>query len=290
MNRAELVLDAKAKHGESPFWCRHKRVLYWLDITGMRVHMYDPLVGIDMSYVLDIVSTSLIKKRGEGFAVTSTDGIYTVDNNFTGKKFVLPLEADEESTRFNDAKADPQGRLWAGTMHKDGEAGKGSLYRIDGRYSYKKMLSPVDISNGIVWSSDNRKYYTDSLSREIQRFDYDPETGEIMNRKVEYKFDSEIPDGMTIDSDNNIWVALWGEGKVVCINTKQHSIEVTVDVDAKLTSAVAFGGEDMGTLYITTSRLGLSEADIYRDPLSGGLFRFKTGVKGTLFHEFIEKS
>lgn len=290
MNRAELVADAKAKHGESPVWCSYRKVLYWLDINDMRVHMYDPFIGIDASYELDIMPTSLIKKRNGGFAVSSTNGIYTFNNNFTGKRFVLSLEADKDSTRFNDAKADPQGRLWAGTMHKDGKAGKGSLYRIDSRYSYKRILSTVDISNGIVWSSDNRMYYTDSLSREIHRFDYNPQTGEIRNRKVEYKFESEIPDGMAIDSNNNIWVALWGEGKVVCINTKQHSIEGTVVVDAKLTSAVAFGGEDMSTLYITTSRLGLAEADINRNPLSGGLFRFKVGVKGILFHEFIEKS
>jgi sugar lactone lactonase YvrE len=200
------------------------------------------------------------------------------------------LEADDESTRFNDAKADPKGRLWAGTMKSDGEPGGGSLYRIGGDYSYERVLSPVDISNGIVWSCDNKMYYTDSISGEIQKFDYDSETGDITNAGVEYKFEDATPDGMAIDSENNLWIALWGEGKVVCVDTKLHRITDTISVDAKLTSAVAFGGENLTTLYITTSRLGLSEADIEKDTLAGGLFRFETGVKGTLFHEFIEKS
>ncbi len=290
MNKAELVVDAKAKHGESPLWSADRNVLYWLDIMGRQVHVYDPSEDKDKSYVLDILPTSLIRKSDGGFAVTSQDGIYTFDEEFSSKRFLLPLEADDESTRFNDAKADPKGRLWAGTMKSDGEPGGGSLYRIGGDYSYKKVLSPVDISNGIVWSGDNKMYYTDSLSGEIQKFDYDPETGDITKAVVEYKFDKSIPDGIAIDSENNLWIALWGEGKVAYVDTKLHRITDTISVDARLTSAVAFGGENLTTLYITTSRLGLSEAEIDKDPLTGGLFRFEIDVKGTLFHEFIEKS
>ncbi len=290
MSKARLVLDAKAKHGESPFWDSKKKILYWLDILSRKVHTYDTEAGVDSVYNLDILPTSLIAKSDGGFAVTSEDGIYMFDEEFLSKRFFLPLEADNESTRFNDAKADPQGRLWAGTMNAGGEPGGGSLYRIDDDRSYKEVLSPVDISNGIVWSNDSKMYYTDSLSGEIQKFDYDPKTGEITNAKVEYKFDSSIPDGMAIDSENNLWIALWGEGKVVCVDTKRHIVTETISVDAKLTSAVAFGGENLKTLYVTTSRLGMSEADIGKDPLAGGLFRFETEVKGTLFHEFIEKS
>ena len=290
MNKAELAVDAKAKHGESPLWSADKKVLFWLDIMGRQVHEYDPFEHKEKSYYLDIMPTSLIQKSDGGFAVAGEDGIYTFDEDFSSKRFLLPLEADDESTRFNDAKADPKGRLWAGTMNTDGEPGGGSLYRIGGDYSYKKVLSPVDISNGIVWSSDNKMYYTDSLSGEIQKFDYEPKTADITKAGVEYRFEGSVPDGMAIDSKDNLWIALWGEGKVVCVDTKLHRITDTISVDAKLTSAVAFGGENLTTLYITTSRLGLSEADIEKDPLAGGLFRFETEVKGTLFHEFIEKS
>ncbi len=290
MCRAELVLNAGAKHGESPYWCNNRKALFWLDITDRKVHTYDPVKNTDKVHSLDILPTSLIHKRGGGFLVTSLDGVYSYDEDFAAKKLILPLEEDDTSTRFNDAKADPSGRLWAGSMQKDGLPGKGTLYRINGDYSYKTILSPVDISNGIVWSTNNKMYYTDSLSGEIQKFDYDPETGDISNRSTEFKFENEIPDGMAIDSENNIWAALWGEGKVVCIDTKMHKVSLTVDVEAKLTSAVAFGGDDLSTLYITTSRLGLSEKDVKNDPLSGGLFKFETGIRGTLFNEFIEKS
>ena len=290
MCKAELVLDAGAKHGESPCWCNNRKALFWLDITDRKVHVYKPEENTDKVHSLDILPTSLIHKRGGGFLVTSSDGVYSYDEGFAAKKLILPLEENDTSTRFNDAKADSSGRMWAGSMQKDGLPGKGALYRINGDYSYKTMLSPVDISNGIVWSASNKMYYTDSLSGEIQRFDYDPETGDISNRSTEYKFKTGIPDGIAIDSENNIWVALWGEGKVVCIDTQLHKVYLTIKVDAKLISAVAFGGDDLSTLYITTSRLGLSEKDINDDPLSGGLFKFETGTRGTLFNEFIEKS
>lgn len=289
MNNANLILDAQSKHGESPYWSVDKLMLYWLDIMSSEVHLFDPKSKNDFVYKLDILPTTLVEKESGGFLVSSVDGIYQYDEQFSAKSLVLPLEADNADTRFNDGKADPAGRFWVGSMNAHGKAGGGSLYCIADDYSYEKVISPVDISNGIVWSSQNKMYYTHSLSGEILKYDYDPRTESISNGGVEYLFKNQIPDGMAIDSNDNLWVALWGEGKVICIDTKIHKEVFSICVDAQLVSAVAFGGKDLKTLFITTSRLGLSEKDIEEYPLSGGLFAYQTDIRGKVFYKFTEK-
>jgi len=289
MKNANLILDSQSKHGESPYWSADKQMLYWLDIMSSEVHLFDPKSNNDLVYKLDIVPTALVEKENGGFIVSSIDGLYSYDDKFAEKSLVLPLEADNSATRFNDGKADTKGRFWVGSMHAEGKAGAGSLYRIAGDYSYVKVITPVDISNGIVWSIKDKMYYTHSLSGEILKYDYNPYTGKISNRKVEYKFINQIPDGMAIDSNDNLWIAVWGEGKVVCVDTKAHKEVLTINVDARLVSAAAFGADDLRTLFITTSRLGLTDKDIAEYPLSGGLFTYITDVQGTVFNKFIER-
>jgi len=141
-----------------------------------------------------------------------------------------------------------------------------------------------------VWTADRTKmYYTHTLSGEILLYDYDDNTGDISDPRVEYTFKDKFPDGMAIDASDNLWIALWGEGKVVCLDTKTHKEIFAVEVEAPLVSAVAFGGDDLKTLFITTSMLGMSEDDLEKHPLSGGLFSYKTDIKGTLFNKFSER-
>lgn len=287
MAEAKLILDVKAAHGESPYWCEKEKRLYWLDILNQNVHIFNPSNRADEIIHLPVLATTLVEMTGGGFLVSGIDGIYSFNHDFNDMHKVLCLEQNNPVTRFNDGKADASGRLWVGSMHMEGKPGYGSLYCVDQNYAVERKLNNVDISNGIVWTSDRTlMYYTHTLSGEILCFDYNNDTGRITNQQTVFEFCDQYPDGMAIDACNNLWIAIWGESKVVCLDTASRCITQIVDVQAPLVSAVAFGGENLQTLYITTSRLGLTDADLQKYPQSGGLFSYETNIKGTLFNKF----
>lgn len=192
-------------------------------------------------------------------------------------------EADIPDNRFNDGKCDPAGRFWAGTMSTVGDKNAGALYRYDADSSIHKMVENVSISNGIVWSLDKTKmYYVDTPTQKVMVYDYNNLTGEISNAKVAVEIPNEMgsPDGMTIDAEGNLWVALWGGFAVTCWNPETGELIQTVKVPAKNVTSCAFGDADLGTLYITTAREGNNGEELEKYPLSGGVFKFRPGVKG----------
>ena len=192
--------------------------------------------------------------------------------------------------RFNDGKCDPQGRFWVGTMSMTGKKGDGELYCMHRDGTLKKVLEGVSISNGLAWDQEKSKmYYIDTPTQQVFSFDFDSKTGEISNRSVVYTFREEdgSPDGMTIDADGMLWVALWGGGKVAKVNPEEKRWVDSVDVPASLVTSCVFGGDDLQTLYITTARIGLSETQLEKEPYSGGLFSVRLGVKGTPSYLFL---
>jgi len=159
----------------------------------------------------------------------------------------------------------------------------GALYRFDPDTSIHKMVDGVGTSNGIVWSADKTKmYYIDTPTRQVMGYDYDNETGAISHPKVavEIPEGAGYPDGMTIDEEDNLWVALWGGSAVVCFNPENGELVRKIEVPAKNVTSCAFGGNDLGTLYITTARESTSDEDLQKFPHAGGVFKIRPGVKG----------
>lgn len=281
--RSEVVIKRHSTLGEGAIWDAAEGVLYWVDIVEKILFTYDPMSGTNRELKLEKFIGTVVPRGKGGLTVALEDGFYNLDPA-TG---VLEQIADPESgipgNRFNDGKCDPSGRFWAGTMGREGEAGKGSLYRLDADGNVTTMLSGIHISNGICWSPDKRTmYHTDTLDWVIRAYDYDDKSGTISGERtvVTVAEKNGFPDGMTIDAEGMLWVALWEGGRVIRYDpdTGRKLAEVSVPV-SRVTSC-AFGGPGLGTLYITTATMGMDESEMADEPLAGSLFACEPGVVG----------
>uniref|UniRef100_A0A8D8PX01 Regucalcin n=1 Tax=Cacopsylla melanoneura TaxID=428564 RepID=A0A8D8PX01_9HEMI len=285
-------------HGEGPFWDSEKQALYFVDIAGFTVHRYHPhtrshttaYIGKDVGFIFPIKGTKeeFLIGRGTDLVHLTWDG---TNSTLTPEMKVLAtVDQDKEpGNRFNDAKVDASGRLWAGTMgFEDPTTGvkpnQGTLYRmvqdphLPGPCKLDPVVSPVSISNGIIWNAQNNlMYYIDTPTRKIDVFDYDIRTGSIANRRTVFDFASAFvpgsPDGMTIDSDGKLWVASWGGSRILKIDPLTSSLLASILLPVERPTSVAFGGMNYDTLYVTTMRKGLSYEQLLSQPNAGALFK-----------------
>ncbi len=280
---AELELDIRSELGEGAVWNYKTGELIWVNITEKILNFYNPKLKSNKEMLVGQMIGTVVPAESGNVILALENGFYRLDPETGTKKFIADPEEDKPENRFNDGKCDPAGRFWAGTMHIDGKPGEGALYRLNPDSSVHKMIENVSVSNGIVWSADASKmYYIDTPTQKVVVWEYDNETGEISNPQTAVEVPAEMgaPDGMTIDSEGNLWIALWGGAAVGCWNPKTGELLRKINVPAKNVTSCAFGDDDLGTLYITTARLGTSSEDLEKYPHSGGLFRFRPGVKG----------
>jgi sugar lactone lactonase YvrE len=285
---AELVLDAKAALGEGALWDTRRQVLYWVDIDGYILYLYDPATGDNRAIEIgQHVGTVVPRTRG-GVMLALRHGFAALDLETEQLEIVADPEAGLP-TRFNDGKCDPAGRFWAGTMALDHTRGAASLYRLDADLSVHRMLGGVSTSNGIVWTQDAKTmYYIDTALGRVDAFDYSRETGDIAGRRTAFEVPGEMgfPDGSTLDSEGMLWVALWQGGAVSRWNPVTGELLQLVKVPAPNVTSCAFGGPDLDTLYITSARGSLGPEGLEQYPLAGGLFGANVGVTGLPAHEF----
>lgn len=282
-DEVELVLDTKSALGEGAIWNHKTGELIWVNITDKILNFYTPRLKNNKEMLTGQMIGTVVPAESGKVMVALENGFYQFDPETGSKTFIANPEADITGNRFNDGKCDPAGRFWAGTMSTRGKKQAGALYRLDADGSVHKMIDNVGTSNGIVWSPDYTKmYYIDTPTRKVMAWDYNNETGEISNPKpaVEVPEEMGYPDGMTIDSEGNVWIALWGGSAVGCWNPETGELLRTIDVPAKNVTSVAFGDDDLKTLYITTARTGTSEEELEKFPLAGGVFKTRPGVKG----------
>lgn len=279
---ATVVLDAQAQLGEGAIWDATRNCLLWVDIEGQTLHLFDPATGHDRALPTGTRIGTVVPFTDTEVVVALQSGIHRM-NTATGQLTLLVNPITEPTIRFNDGKCDPAGRLWVGTFDLNVRPGAASLYRLDPDGSLHTMMRNVTISNGLAWSPDQRTmYYIDSPTQAIQAFDYDHATGTITNGRilVEISRADGEPDGMTLDANGNLWVAIWGGSCVNCYHASTGALLQTVRIAAPHTSSCAFGGPDLKTLFITSARQGLSEAQLREFPLSGNVFAVQPGVAG----------
>jgi sugar lactone lactonase YvrE len=288
LTEVDVAVDAGAELGEGPVWDQGAARLIWVDILGNVVHRFDPATGKDVT--LDVgrrVGAAALREQG-GLVLAVEDGFALVDRGWTGVELVAPVGADDPAIRFNDGKADPDGRFWAGTLAYDGSVGAASLYRLGPDRRVEEILSAVTISNGLAWSSDRRTmYFIDSPTQGVDAFDYHPESGSIENRRrvIDLPEADGMPDGMTIDAEGCLWVALWGGWSVRRYRTDGR-LDRVVELPTAHVTSCTFGGPDLQDLYVTSARDGLTEDDVARQRYAGAVFRCATGVAGTLPDRF----
>jgi sugar lactone lactonase YvrE len=278
---AECLLRANAVLGEGPVWDGARQRLWWVDIEARALHRFDPAEGKDEHWKLE---------HRLGFAVPAARGDLVIGTQRGLMRFhpengaitaVIDPEADLPENRFNDAKCDPVGRLWAGTMAVSEAPGAGSLYRIDASWNIDRTLSQVSISNGLAWSPDGQvMYYIDSPTRRIDAFDFDRLTGDICNRRAVVAVADAFPDGMCVDRAGNLWVALWGGWGVTCYDPRNGMALAKVEIAVEAVTSCCFGGPAWDELYITTASRDLDASGRIQQPAAGAIFRARVGASG----------
>jgi sugar lactone lactonase YvrE len=289
-HQAELILDSRAELGEGALWDERTRRLYWVDIVGQALHIYDPASQEDRRYeVGQMVGTVVLSESGRVLLAVQ-NGLAWFDLASETVEIIADPEADIPDNRFNDGKCDPAGRFWAGTMHVSAKVpDRGSLYRLDPDLSVHTMLTGVSISNGIVWTQDRKTmYYNDSTPYTVTAFDYDDATGSISRPRVVIQVPQPmgVPDGMAIDREGMLWIAHFFGGAVRRWNPHTGQVLETITLPVSNPASCAFGGDQLDELYITTARENLNAEQLAREPYAGGLFRVKVDVVGTLTHRF----
>jgi sugar lactone lactonase YvrE len=284
----ECVLDAKAELGEGPVWDPAAACLYFVDIELGVVHRYHPESCTSRTFRIGTMVSAIALSGSGDLLLAVHDGFIRLDPASGVTRRIANVEADRPDRRMNDGKCDPAGRFWAGTMALDERPGAGSLYRLDADGRVHVMLQHVTISNGLDWSDDARlMYYVDTPTGSIDVFDFDVADGSIANRRslVHIESGAGWPDGLTLDADGYFWVSLWAGGAV-----RRYAPDGTLDrvVSLPVThpTSCAFGGRDLGDLYITSAATALTPDARLREPLAGGLFRCRPGVRGRPAHRF----
>ncbi|MCQ2959202.1 MAG: SMP-30/gluconolactonase/LRE family protein [Bacteroidales bacterium] len=275
------VLPFISRVGEGPIWDYKYNRLLWIDTQGS-VFIYTPSNGINKEIKIDKMVGTVVPYSEDTVVVALKDGIYKLNLKTEQLFFLSAPEGGIETNKYNDGKCDSQGRLWVGTMDNNCEPHKANFFVFDGKNS-KKVLENVTISNGVAWSLDNKTmYYQDTPTLNVSAFDFDEEKGEISNRREIIHFPENLgtPDGNTIDEEGMLWIANWGAACVTRWNPHTGELLQKIDVPALNVSAVAFGGENLDELYITTASYYMPEDKASHYPEAGKLFVVKPGVKG----------
>ncbi len=285
----ELLIDGRAALGEGAIWDSQKKVLYWVDIINGEVHIYDPVEHHDRVIPVEQQAGTVVPCKSGGLMLALHHGFAHLDLETEEMKLISDPEQDIPGNRFNDGKCDPAGRFWAGTISMEDKSDMSALYRMDADYSVHKMLDKISISNGIAWSLDHKTmYYIDSPTRRVDAFYYDMDTGGISKRRPVVSVPEEmgLPDGMTLDAEGMIWVALWEGSAVARWNPANGELLEVINIPASRVTSCAFGGANLDELYVTTARIGLNDEELQAQPQAGGLFRAKPGLRGIPAYEF----
>jgi len=272
--------------GESCRWDAVHGRLLWVDVFAGRLHCARPegdrlIVAETYEVPGHLTAVAPVERAGDGWIVAANQGIAHLGEDGGLTWLTRPEERSGGRVRMNDGACDPHGRFWVGSMAYDATPGAGTLYRygLDGELA--TTLTGVTISNGIGWSPDGTSmYYVDSGPATISVYDFEAATGEIANGRCMAELDEAregVPDGLCVDDEGCLWVAVWGGGQVRRY-TPDGELVALMRVDATQPSCCAIGGPDGTTLYITTAREGLSEATLSREPDSGRVFSVDVGV------------
>jgi sugar lactone lactonase YvrE len=275
----DVAVRAQADLGEGPTWDADAQRLIWIDILGSRVHTYDPVSGRRTVMVTEQHVGAAKPRAGGGLVVNLRDGVglYGPDANFGGLGGFRWLYREVvPGRRANDAAVAPDGALWAGTMRYDEARGGGTLSRFAPDGTVETVLDDVAVSNGTGWSPDGRlMYYIDSPTRRIDVFDFDGQRATGRRQLAIIEEGAGWPDGLTVDADGCVWVALW-DGGAVRRYTPAGELDRVVELPTPRPTACAFGGRNLTDLYITTARTGLAAPH----PLSGSVLVIPGAGKG----------
>lgn len=288
---AEIEYPIRSKLGEGAMWDWRSQKLFWVDIEGFAVHVYDPATKQDRAINVGQYVGSLAPRKSGGLVLTLKTSFAALDPDTGEVTQIVDAEPHLPGNRFNDGKCDPAGRFWAGTMALDEKhgAGKGNFYCLETDRTVRLKVPGVSIPNGMAWSRDHRTmYFIDSPTQQVTAYDYDEATGEITRARAVVKVPKEMgyPDGMTIDAEDKLWIAHWDGGQVARWDPQTGEALASIKLPVLRPTSCVFGGENFDTLYITSASTRLSAEKLASQPLAGSLFVCRPGVSGLPLWEY----
>jgi D-xylonolactonase len=270
-----------AELGEGALWHAATRSVYFVDIKGHQIHRCAADGSARTSWPAPQQVSFIVPLAGGGFACGLEDGVYRFDESTGAFALLRAVEADVPSNRFNDGFVDPQGCLWFGSMDNGEKQPTGSLYRIGAAGELAVMDRDYIITNGPAMSPDGKTlYHTDTLKREVYAFDVQLDAS-LANKRLFASFAAGKghPDGMAVDADGNVWIALFGGARIDRFS-RTGALTGTVHFPVPNITKLAFGGDDLCTAFVSTAWKGLSPEARAQAPLAGGLFAFRTDTPG----------
>lgn len=288
--RADVAVQCGNQHGEGVFWSAAHGLLYWTDIFGERVWTFDPVAGKVQEYRTPGRVCCFATRRGRSWnevVAAFAEGFAFLNILTSQRTPIASVENDLPNTRLNDGRTDRQGRLIAGGIDEGGKGPLSAVYCLDLDLKVTKLFGDVGCANGTCFSADGRTlWHADSFKGDMERFDYDPATGAVSNRRTIGKTSAPgIPDGSCVDAEGHVWNAVW-EGSRVERWSPDGAITAVIELPIKKPTCCAFGGGNLDTLFITSSQLGEEREDLAREPLAGHLFALKPGVSGLVDADF----
>lgn len=276
---AELAFPGEAELGEGPVWDVETGSLIWLDLLGERVHRSDPSSGLTTTFGVERTVGAVAPRSSGGLVAAVAGGFAGLDEQ--GRlEMLVELEADKPHNRMNDGKCAPDGSFWAGTMDRDGRAGAGTLYRLAPDLQVSVLLSGLAVSNGLGWAEDGSAiYFVDSADARVDKLIQSGADTWTCAPWVPIDPSLGSPDGLAVDAEGNVWVAMCFGGRVLGYSP-DGELRACIEVPATVTTSVAFGGEGLDQLFITTGRTGLSEEELKRQPRAGSVFVAATSTVG----------
>ncbi len=275
--------------GEGAIWHGRTGRLLWVDIAGHSVRGYEPATGRTLTALVgQSVGTVVPTRRGEVLLALQR-GFAFLDLTHA-RLTPFPVEPLLPANhRFNDGKCDSAGRLWVGSMSTTDEPAVGALWCLHPELRPEPRRTGLTIPNGIAWSRDGLTlYHIDSPTRRVEAFNFDPFDGTITRPRTLREFTPAdgYPDGMTMDAEGQLWVALWDGWRVVRLDSATGATLAEIPLPVQRPTSCAFGGPALDLLYITSARIDLTEAELARQPLAGAVFIAQPGVVGLPAHEF----
>ncbi len=280
--KAELVLDCRNHHGEGIFWNALDGQIWWTDIEGKQIWSLNTQQNISQSFDMPARVCCFAPCQSGGLIVAFDDRISLFDLETFQETKIHDFEPGNLETRLNDGRTDRQGRLIVGGMNEGSGQANSSVVRVDHDLSVSTVIDAVACANSTCFSPDGATmYFADTPDNEIVAYDYDTQTGVPSGRRILTSFEQEpgLPDGSCVDAQGGVWNAEW-EGQRVVRIAPDGSIDRVIETPVSKPTCCAFGGENLETLYITTSRLMSDEAQLAAEPLSGGLFAVSPGFHG----------
>ena len=276
--------------GESPCWLPDERVLLWVDIPGRQLNEWRPADGRHRQWPLPTEAGCCVPQPGGGLLLPMRDGLWRFDRATGTRERLAAPPYDTKHERFNDGKADPQGRLWVGTIYEPRDPANAALYRWS-RGKLDRMAGDVTVSNGLAWSPDGRTlYWSDTKAHVVRAFDFDGDNGSLARQRDFVRFppkaaDASLagyggrPDGAAVDRDGAYWVAMF-EGQRLLKLSPAGEVLRELPLPVRCPTMPCFGGDDLRTLFVTTSRENRPADELAGQPLAGCVLMLRVDVPG----------